>query len=91
MTIAGRGWRRGRLARRLCQRNQVQGGGGDVERVRQLCCGTEVAQGGGKDGHGNYCGGEDAATGRRRERRRGGRGGGAVMVASFLCYVPTVV
>ena len=40
-------------ARRGSQRNQAQSGGGDVERVCQVRCGEDVAQGGGEDGHGD--------------------------------------
>ena len=43
--------------------------------------------------HGNYYGGEDAATGQRRERRRGGRDGDTVIVAAAggrLFCVPAV-
>ena len=67
-------------ARRGSQRNQAQSGGGDVERVCQVRCGEDVAQGGGEDGHGDYCGGEDVAADRRRKRRRRGRGGGTIIV-----------
>ena len=68
----------------------MQDGGGDIERGRQLCCSTEVAQSEGKDRHGNKDKEDHAVTDQRRERRQGGSGEGAVIVpgatASFMLY-----